>query len=303
MGFVDLQVNGYGGIDFNADKLSEADLLAACRQLTEHGVEQILATVITAPLEKMISRIERIAELIEANTEIAKTITGIHIEGPFINPADGFVGAHPPSAVRPASRDHAMRLVAAGTGHVRMVTLAPEFDSGGEVTRMLADQNIVVAAGHCDPSLEQLEAGIDGGLSMFTHLGNGCPGQLARHDNIVQRVLSISERLTISFIADSHHVPGFALSNYLDRIPDENIVIVSDAIAAAGLGPGEYKVCDQTVIVEADGATWAADRTHFAGCATPQRRMARWLQDELKASDRQIKLWFDENPRRVLSEE
>lgn len=300
MGFVDLQVNGYAGVDFNADSLSEADLLNACRQLATHGVDQLLATVITAPLPTMISRIQRIATLIDGNHEIAGAVAGIHVEGPFINPADGFVGAHPPAAVIPASVDAVQRLLAAGGGHVRMVTLAPEFDPGAHVTALLAGQQIIVAAGHCDPTLDQLQAAIDQGLTMFTHLGNGCPGKLNRHDNIIQRVLSLSDQLMISFIADGHHVPRFALANYLRCVPETHVVIVSDAIAAAGLGPGEYQFCDQRVIVDPDGATWAADRSHFAGCATPQFQMADWLRSQLGISDRQIQEWFAENPRRIL---
>jgi len=82
---------------------------------------------------------------------------------------------------------------------------APERDAGGAVTRMLTDKGIVVAAGHSDTTLDQLETAIDHGLALFTHLGNACPAMIPRHDNIVQRVLSVSDRLSISFIADGHH--------------------------------------------------------------------------------------------------
>ena len=101
-GYVDLQVNGYGGVDFNADRLSDEQAVDVCRRLVSDGTQQILATVITAATESMIRRIGRIADCIEQIPEVASVIAGIHVEGPFINPADGFV-AHPRSAVVPAT--------------------------------------------------------------------------------------------------------------------------------------------------------------------------------------------------------
>src|SRR5690606_29138374 len=94
------------------------------------------------------------------------------------------------------------------------------------VTRWLADQGILVAAGHSDASRDQLRGAIDAGLRLYTHLGNGCPGMMHRHDNIIQRVLSLADTLAISFIADGHHVPPMALRNYLAVVPEEQIVIV-----------------------------------------------------------------------------
>ncbi len=157
-----------------------------------------------------------------------------------------------------------------------------------------------MAAGHCDPSLDQLKESIDAGLGLFTHLGNGCPGQLHRHDNIVQRVLSVSERLPISFIADGHHIPPFALKNYLRCVPSENIVIVSDAISAAGLGPGRYELADQIVHVDEDGAAWSADRKHFAGCATTLPEMVRILKDKVGIDPTVSMRWMTDNPQRLL---
>ena len=94
------------------------------------------------------------------------------------------------------------------------------------VIRMLADRGIRVAAGHCDPSGDQLRAAIDAGLSMFTHLGNGCPLMMHRHDNIIQRVLSLSDRLWIGFISDGVHVPLPALRNYFDWLASSVLLLL-----------------------------------------------------------------------------
>ena len=123
----------------------------------------------------MAARLARIAAYRQADALARELIWGLHIEGPFISPLPGYVGAHPPEHVRPADPDAMRRLLDAAAGLTRLVTLAPERDAGLAVTRLLAGQGILVAAGHCDPSLADLRAAIDAGLSMFTHLGNGCP--------------------------------------------------------------------------------------------------------------------------------
>ncbi len=299
-GYVDLQVNGYAGVDFNSDGLTDEQAVAVCNRLRSDGTRSFLATIITAPIELMLARIGRVADAIERNPDVAAMIGGIHVEGPFINPADGFVGAHPQAAVIPATIDVADRLLDAGRGHVRLVTLAPEMDADAQVARSLANAGIVVAAGHTDASIDQLKRGIDHGVQLFTHLGNGCPGVLPRHDNIIQRVLSLSDQLMVSFIADGHHVPAFALRNYLDRVPDDHIVIVTDAISAAGLGPGHYELGGQVVEVDEDGAAWSACRTHFAGCATTFPQMVDVLKNDVGASDLDIDRWMRINPSRLI---
>ncbi|MDB4807740.1 N-acetylglucosamine-6-phosphate deacetylase, partial [bacterium] len=189
----------------------------------------------------------------------------------------------------------------AGNGNIKMVTLAPEMDSDARVTRHLTNCGIAVAAGHSNASLNDLQRSIDQGLKLFTHLGNGCPSSLPRHDNIVQRVLAVSDQLKISFIADGHHVPAFALRNYLKMIPDKNIVIVTDAISAAGLGPGSYELSGQVVEVDDDGAAWAACRTHYAGCASTFQQMIEVLKGPVGVSDEQIRQWMITNPLQLLT--
>lgn len=299
-GYVDLQVNGYAGVDFNADTVTNKQWTEVTERLKSDGVESFLPTIITAPWDRMIHRIKNIVTAIDELPDVAKLVSGIHVEGPFINPAEGFVGAHPPKAVKPAELDLSKRLVEIGDGKIRLVTLAPERDADAESTRWLADQGIVVAAGHSDASLDQLKQSIDAGLKLFTHLGNGCPGQMHRHDNIVQRVLSVSDKISVSLIADSHHIPVFALANYLDRIPDDNIVIVSDAICAAGLGPGDYKLAGQIVTVDQHGAAWSADRKHFAGSAATMPEMFRVLTERMAIDRRKVEKWMGENPGRLI---
>ena len=299
-GYIDLQVNGYGGVDFNRDGLTADELHTCCKKLKEDGVEGILATVITDEIDRMSDRIAAIVKY-RADDELAKElILGIHIEGPFINREPGYVGAHPASAVKPADVIEMQRLLDAADGLTKIVTLAPECDAGFNVTRMLSNQKIVVAGGHCNPSLDQLNGAIDAGLNMFTHLGNGCPLNMHRHDNIIQRILSLSDKLWISFIADGAHVPFFALKNYLKSAGLDRCVVVSDAITAAGFGPGTYSLGDQQVVVTDDLATWAPDRSHLMGSACPLPRMHQNLKEEIGLPEKDCKALLSETPRKIL---
>ena len=286
--YVDLQINGYAGVDFNQDDLSDADLHFACERLREDGVAGILATIITDEIPQMAGRLRRLAAIRQQDPLVREVIWGIHIEGPFINETPGYVGAHPRQSVRPADVETMKRLLDAAGGLTRLVTLAPERDPDMKVIRHLVRQNVLVSAGHCNPSLDELRAAIDAGLSMFTHLGNGCPPLLERHDNIIQRVLSLRERLTICFIADGVHIPPMALKNYLRLAGIERAVVVTDAISAARLGPGRYTLGSQCVEIGEDLIARSSDRSCFAGSTATMPRMAAVLRDALGLSQQEI---------------
>ena len=299
-GYFDLQVNGYGGVDFNQDDLSPDGLHKACEKLALDGVRGILATIITEKLDTMCNRIARIAELRERD-ELAQTIVaGIHIEGPFISEASGYRGAHPRDAVIAADVDSAAMLVSAGRGLVRLMTLAPECDAGFRVTRMLDCQNVIVSAGHTDATVDQLRGAIDSGLSMFTHVGNGCPMQMHRHDNIVQRALSLHEDLSLCFIADGVHVPALALGNYLRAAGVERSIVVTDAIAPAGLGPGRYTLGRWDLTIGEDMVARSPDGSHFVGSAGTMSNSVRVLREQVGLDDAACRKLTCENPRQAI---
>lgn len=300
-GYVDLQVNGYADVDFNADVLDAERVAAVCRRLRNEGVAGILATVITADLDAMCRRLANIVRACQSDASTAEIIWGIHIEGPFLNEEPGYIGAHPKQCAREADIDSIQRLLDAAGGMTKIVTLAPERDPKSRVTTYLAKQGVRVAGGHCNPSNEELRASIDAGLSLFTHLGNGCPGLLPRHDNIIQRVLSESDRLHIGFIADGVHVPFFALANYLDCCGIDRAFVVTDAICGAGLGPGEYTIGDQRVVIDENLATWAADRSHLVGSAGTMQRSDKNLLS-LGLSEQDVETLLSVNPRHILSQ-
>jgi len=292
----DLQLNGYRGVDFNADALTADDLHKACVALRADGGGRMLATIITAPLATMQARIARLAELRAADPVVADVMAGIHVEGPFISPLPGFVGAHPAAHVLPATPAAAETLVTAGDGLVRLLTLAPEHDAGFATTRWLAGQGIVVSAGHCDPSPEILERAIAAGLSAFTHLGNGCPLMLHRHDNILQRVLAADRLRWVMLIPDTVHLPSPVVRTIIRAVGIERIIAVTDATAAAGMGAGRFSLAGQDVIVDADGAAWAADRSHLVGSTASMARIRQVLAEQVGLSPADVRQVTEVNP-------
>ena len=279
--YFDIQVNGYAGVDFNQHKLGVESLKHACLRLEHDGVEGILATIITAELSDMTARVKQLAGLRDQDSTIQKMIKGIHIEGPFLNSAEGYRGAHPQAHILKPNVDLAQSLLEAGNGLVRIVTLAPEFDKNNKVTRYLHSQGVTVSAGHCNPSLDELKSAIDAGLSMFTHLGNGCPQTLHRHDNIIQRALSLKDDLWLCFIADGHHVPFYALKNYVACAGVERSIVTTDAMAAAGAQEGRYTLAHIALEVGADRVVREPGKANFAGSAIDMQSSRSNLQEKL----------------------
>jgi len=298
--YFDLQLNGYGGVDFNADELTPDDLHRACERLQSDGVNGCLATIITDTLETMCARLRRLATLRGADPLAAGLIAGIHIEGPFINEQDGYRGAHPRDSVRPADEDAMARLLEAADGLTRIVTLAPERDQGLRVTRALAAAGIVASAGHTNATVDQLDAAIDAGLTMFTHVGNGCPAELPRHDNIIQRALSLADRLWLTFIADGVHVPFVALRNYLRAAGLERAIVVTDAIAPAGLGPGRFTMGRWTLTIGDDMAARMPESSLLVGSCGTMPRVRENLTGSLGLSDAEVRRLTCDNPQRAI---
>ncbi len=304
----DLQVNGYAGCDFSAADSSLEQVRSACEALVADGMDAILATIITGPLERMEAALSRLARFREEDPLVRRVIVGFHVEGPFLSPLAGFVGAHDPDSIRPAMPGAAARLLEAGRGLVRIVTLAPEHDAGLATTRRLVAEGIVVSAGHTDAPLEVLREAVDAGLSMVTHLGNGCPMTLPRHDSIIQRVLALGRhqaksggpRPWVSFIPDGMHVPIFALGNYLEAVGLDRTVMVTDAIAATRCGPGRYALAGGPVQVDEQGTARRPGSENLAGSTVTISRVCRILVEGLGLSDDDVRRLVDLHPRRIV---
>ena len=297
----DLQVNGYAGADFCSSSLSGEQFHAACQALADDGVDGILATLITDDVESLAAKLANMVRLREQDELIRNVIAGFHVEGPFLNASTGFIGAHEPKFVRPANLEDTKRLLEAGAGLVKLFTLAPEQDEEAVVTKYLVDQGVTVSAGHCDPSIDQLKTAVDSGLSMVTHFGNGCPVELPRHDNVLQRFLSLRDQLWFCFIPDGAHVEFFALKNYLDLVGIDRSIMTSDAISAAKLGPGLHEISGITVEVDDEGVARRPGSPNLAGSTITMPGIRRNLSENLALGEEEVTTLIDLNPRKALS--
>ncbi len=234
----DLQVNGYGGIDFQQDNLSVDQLLSAVRQLRADGCARFLLTLITDDWARLMHRLASLRRLRAQSPELLYAVAGWHIEGPFLSPKPGFHGTHDPALVCDPAPRHIRELRAVTGADPVLLTLAPERAGAIEAISLATSLGIKVSLGHTDASAETLERAIQAGAVCFTHLGNGCPSELNRHDNILWRVLD-TPRLPVSLIPDRIHVspPFFRL---VHRLLQPRVCYITDAMAAAGAPPGRY---------------------------------------------------------------
>ncbi len=251
-GLVDLQVNGYAGIDFNgADDVFNPKTFHMIREKMEkRGVLLSLPTFITASQERLEANCRAYANLVTNDAKLAEAFPKLHIEGPFISSVEGPRGAHPiEHACDPATAPDLMkRLQEASGNRLGIVTLAPELPGALDLIAWCRENDIVVSAGHTNATAAEIRAAVEAGLVMSTHLGNGSHQMLPRMDNYIQAQLS-EDGLYASFIADGHHVPFFALKNFIRAKGFDRTVLVSDAIMAADCGPGRYVLGDFEVEV------------------------------------------------------
>ncbi|MBA2371901.1 MAG: amidohydrolase family protein [Chloroflexi bacterium] len=283
-GLVDLQVNGFAGVDLNSPALTPDDVLAVVRALARHGVTRFLPTVITAPYERMHETISVIARARRIHREVAGAAVGVHLEGPYISGRDGPRGAHDPRWVRAPDKTEFAALAAAAEGATIMVTVAPELKGALQLIRTGRAAGVVMAIGHTAADVDVVTAATEAGASLSTHLGNATEQLLPRHANVINAQLA-EDRLCATFIADGHHVPPHVLRTYLRAKGISRSILVSDATAAAAAPPGRYRLGELELTVGEDRIVRHPHRESFAGSALSLddavSNAARWCAIEL----------------------
>jgi len=279
---VDLQVNGYAGVDFQQNTLTGEELLTAVRALRRDGCSRILFTLITDEWPTLLTRLRRARSLVTANEELRAAIVGWHLEGPFLSPEPGYCGAHDPAKMRDPTPALMDELRAAAGSDPILLTLAPERTGSMESIQHAVGLGFKVSLGHTNASATQLRAAVAAGATGFTHLGNACPQQLDRHDNILWRVLD-TPGLSVSLIPDTHHVSP-ALFRLLHRVlKPYQILHTTDAMAAGGVSRKDdtpvaqsFTLGTMRLEVSVDGIVRQPGKTNFAGSAlTPVEGVRR----------------------------
>jgi len=268
--FIDIQVNGFAGYDVNAEDVTPDHVAAMVRKLWATGVALVCPTVVTGSRERMLRSLRAIAAACE-DGEVESAIPMVHVEGPFISPEDGPRGAHPREHVRPPDWDEFERMQDAAEGRIGMVTLAPELPGAIEFIEKLSANGIIPAIGHTGASPDDIAHAVQAGARLSTHLGNGAHAMLPRHPNYIWEQLAC-DALWASLIVDGHHLPPSVVKCMVRAKGIERCVLVSDAIAVAGLPPGRYRFGERNVEVSDTYRVGLPDTPFLMGSALELRR-------------------------------
>jgi N-acetylglucosamine-6-phosphate deacetylase len=269
-GFVDLQVNGFAGVDFNDPDTTIDAIGAALDAMFATGVTRCLPTVITGPPDAMLACLHTLRK---AQTELphGRAIDGFHVEGPHIGPEDGPRGAHPRECVRPPDLEEFQRWQEATANSIRLVTLSPHWPGAIEYIAALRKAGVVISIGHTGATGEQIAAAVDAGATLSTHLGNAAYKMLPKFPNCLWDQLA-EDRLHASFIVDGLHLDPAYLKVALRAKTIERTILVTDAAAPAGAQPGAYRLGELDVELTADDRVVLAGTSKLAGSALKLNR-------------------------------
>ncbi|GAA2605720.1 N-acetylglucosamine-6-phosphate deacetylase [Actinomadura fulvescens] len=253
-GFVDMHMHGGAGHSYQRGRADDA------RQIVEfhraHGTTTLTAGLVTGSADELLNAVSGLAELAADGL-----IAGIHLEGPYI--ARNRCGAHEPTLLRDPDAAEFRRLVKAGGGHVRMITLAPELPGGLDLVRAAVDEGVVAAVGHTDGTAAQVREAFDAGARVATHLFNAMRPLHHREGGPIVAALN-DPRVTVELINDGVHIDTEVARLTFNAAGADRVALITDAMAATGMGDGSYTLGVMDVEVK-DGRAVLAGGTSIAG--------------------------------------
>lgn len=266
-GLIDIQINGFMGVDFSSQDLTAPDLKKATKALWKVGVTTFLPTVVPNELSHMKKSFQLLSSMME-DEDIALSVPGFHLEGPFISPVQGFRGAHLEKYIRQPNWDEFCELRDASQNRIKIITLAPEANGAIPFIAKCAESGIVVSLGHHNGSSEDIRAAVEAGASLSTHLGNGCANMIDRHLNPLWPQLA-NDNLTAGIIVDGFHLTRDEVKCFYKMKGPEKTILVSDAVDLAGLQPGEYFRREKHLVLTPDNVVRFPAENVLAGAASP----------------------------------
>ena len=262
---VDIQINGFGGHDLNAETISMDDVCQMVEAVRLTGTGYLCPTVVTGSAERMTRSIEAIQQATRVSN-IGQSIVGIHVEGPYISSEDGPRGAHPKPHVRPPDWEEFQRWQELAEGQIKICTLAPETDGAIPFIEKLVENGVIAAIGHTNAISTDIEDAVTAGARLSTHLGNGAHAQIRRHPNYIWDQLA-NDDLYASLIVDGHHLPPSVVKSMLRAKNLQKSILISDAVHLAGMKPGRYRFTDREVELTDDRCVRLYGTDYLAGSA------------------------------------
>ena len=250
-GFVDLQINGNLGIDFSDPALTEDRFMVAAEHILAGGTEIFLPTIVTSPKEVYLRNLAVIRNACEKRG-LLKQVPGVHLEGPFISNQPGAVGAHRPQCVIPPDCAFFDEIMRKSGNYVKLLTVAAEVPGADALISHASAMGVAVSCGHQLAGSKDLAAAAKAGAKLLTHLGNGCPNLINRHNNMIWAGMA-NDDLTAMIITDGHHLPGDLIKCIVRVKGADRVIVTSDAAPIAGLPPGRYDDWGNVGILEPSG--------------------------------------------------
>lgn len=269
-GFFDNQVNGFAGVSFafGESDLTKEGIEKATSELWKKGVTTYLPTLTTNSQEVLVRNFKILANSVN-DEKLRGSIPGFHLEGPYINPEDGYRGAHPKQFVRLPNWNEFMEMYNASNGKILQVTIAPELDGAQDFIKKCSEKDIVVAVGHHNANKEQLDLAVKNGAKTSTHLGNGCANMINRHINPLWPQLA-NDDLMISIICDGFHLLPEEIKVFYKTKGVDKTIITSDVTSYAALEPGQYKTeTGETIELTKEGKLYYPAQNVLYGSASP----------------------------------
>ena len=298
-GWIDLQVNGYDGVDFSSPSLSLTDIEKVNIKLLEQGTIGYCPTILSSPLETYKHNLLLISDAIKRQEKGAK-ILGVHLEGPFINPEKGYRGIHRKENIIPPSIDIYEDFKIWSQNNITLITLAPELSGAMElITHIVKDDKAVVSIGHSNAGKEIIQKAVNAGVQAATHIGNGLPSFIPRHDNPIWSILA-EDNLFGFFITDGFHVPEEMIKICLRAKKISKFIVTSDLIHLGGRKPGNYIINDIPVVLEPNGHLHLRDSSQLAGSASSMMDCMNFLASIGELSIKELIQIGYENPLNLL---
>jgi N-acetylglucosamine-6-phosphate deacetylase len=295
----DLQINGCHGISFNSSQITVEDAGCVVHTCRAHGILGFFPTLITNSFEALRHGCETLVKACEISPVVARTVLGIHLEGPYISSENGPRGAHPLEHVRPPDWEEFRRLQDAARGMIGLLTLAPEREGALPFIERATAAGVVIALGHTGASPALIRDAIRAGARLSTHLGNGSHPLLPRHENYFWEQLA-ADNLWASVIADGRHLPSALLRCILRVKSPRRTILTCDASSLAGLPPGRYAEWGQELDVMPDGSVVLAGTEFLAGAGVFTDSCVRHALQMLDLSLAEVLDMAGANPRRLL---